>query len=95
MPGNALSQGQIVALAMMAAGCLGLLVLGVWHARDLKAMVATRTRSVLVGALLVTAGLALLLMRRIDPAALSRVLAGVTAALLAASRASSQRKELR
>ena len=95
MPGNALSQGQIVALAMMAAGCLGLLVFGVWHARDLKAMVATRTRSVLVGALLVTAGLALLLMRRIDPAALSRVLAGVTAALLAASRASSQRKELR
>ena len=58
-------------------------------------MAATRTRSVLVGALLITAGLALLLVRRLDPAALSRVLAGVTAALLAASPAASQWKELR
>jgi ABC-type thiamin/hydroxymethylpyrimidine transport system permease subunit len=95
MPGNALSQGQIVALAMMAAGCLGLLVLAVWHARDLKAMAATRIRPVLVGALLLSAGLALLLVRRLDPAVLSRVLAGVTAALLAASPAPSQWKELR
>ena len=95
MPGNALSQGQIVALTMMAAGCLCLLVLGVWHARDLRAMAATHTRSVLVGALLVTAGLALLLVRRLDSAALSRVLACVTAALLAASPADSQWKELR
>ena len=78
MPGNALSQGQIVALAMMAAGCLGLLVLGVRHRRHLKAMATTRIRSVLVGALLVIAGLALLLVRRLGPAALSRVLAGVT-----------------
>ena len=94
MPGNALSQGQIVALAMMAAGCLGLLVFGVCHAGDLKAMVATRTRSVLVGALLITAGMALLLVRRLDPAALSRVLAGVSATLLTTNPAPALRKEL-
>ena len=94
MPGNALSQGQIVALAMMAAGCLGLLVLGVWQARDLKAMAATRTRSVLVGALLINAGMALLLVRRLDPAALSRVVAGVSATLLTTNPSHTLRKEL-
>lgn len=86
MTGNALSQGQIVSLAMIVAGSAGLLVIGAWHARAVRAMAATRTRSALVGASLITAGLALLFVRRLDPAALSRVFAGATAALLTAER---------
>ena len=60
----------------MAAAGVALLVLALaLEAQSRPGSVRTRTRSVLVGALLMTAGLALLLVRRLDPAALSRVLA--------------------
>ena len=87
-----MSQGQAVALLMASAG-VALLVLALALAgRSRLASVATRLRSVLVGALLLTAGLALLLVRRLDPAALSRVLANVTAAVVAASVAGRERR---
>ena len=74
-PGMVVDQGQAVALTMAAAG-LALLVLGLaLESRSQIGAVRTRMRSALVGALLMTAGLALLLVRRLDPAALSRVLA--------------------
>jgi hypothetical protein len=99
MPGHDLAQGQLVALAMFTAGCLGLLAVAVRHARAVSAVAVTRVRSVLVGALMVTAGLALLLVRRLDPAALDRVvvdLAAVMPAALPAIRPVSARwKELR
>ena len=82
MPTNALAQGQIVSLMIIVVGSLGLLVIGAWHRRALRAMAAVPTRSALVGALLVTAGVALLAVRRLDPAALSRVLANLTAVLV-------------
>ena len=81
MPGPVpiVSQGQTVALLMAAAGVALLVLALALEAQSRSGRVRTRTRSALVGALLITAGLALLLVRRIDPAALSRVLA-VTAA---------------
>ena len=94
MPGSdpALSQGQTVALIMAAAGVALLLLALALEARPRPGRVRTRTRSALVGALLMTAGLALLLVRRLDPAALSRVLANVTAAVFAAAVAEQERR---
>ena len=85
MPGPVpvVSQGQIVALIMAAAGVALLVVALALEAQSRPGRVRMHTRSALIGALLMTAGLALLLVRRLDPAALSRVLA-VTAAVLAA-----------
>lgn len=95
MPGPDLGQGQIVALAMFTAGCV-LLMVAAWRARHLRATVLARVRSVLAGALMITAGLALLAVRRLDPAALSRVVTDLqTAALLAAHPAHARWKELR
>ena len=89
MPGSgpAMSQGQIVALLMASAGVALLVLALALQGRSRLASVATRLRSVLVGALLLTAGLALLLVRRLDQAALSRVLANMTAAAVAATMA--------
>jgi hypothetical protein len=85
MPSPALSQGQTVALVIAAAG-IALLVLALaLEGRSRRDAVRTRTRSALVGALLTTAGLALLLVRRLDSAALSGVLADLTAALVASA----------
>ena len=84
-PGPAVSQGQTVALLMAAAGVALLVLALALEAQSRPGRVRTRTRSALVGALLMTAGLALLLVRRLDPAALSRVLANVTAAMFAAA----------
>jgi hypothetical protein len=87
-----MSQGQTVALLMASAG-LALLVLALaLQGQSRLESVRTRTRSVLVGALLLTAGLALLLVRRLDPAALSRVLANVMAAVVAAAVAGRERR---
>lgn len=85
MPGSgpALGQGQTIALLLATAGFALLLFALALERRSRPGRVRTRTRSVLVGALLLAAGLALLLVRRLDPAALSRVLAGVAAALSA------------
>ena len=87
MPGAmpVLGEGQAVALLIAAAGTALLLLALTLKSRRRPGTVGTRTRSALVGALLITAGLALLLVRRLDPAVLSRVLAGVTAALVAAA----------
>ena len=88
MPGSSpvLGQGQTVALLIAGAGVALLLLALALEARSRPASARTRTRSALVGALLVIAGLALMLVRRIDPAALSRVLA-VMAALMPAAAA--------
>ena len=87
MPGTSpvLGRDHTVALLIAAAGVALLLFALAREGRSRPGTVRTPTRSVLVGALLMTAGLALLLVRRLDPAALSRVLAGVTAALVAAA----------
>ena len=89
MPGSGpvISQGQSVALLMAAAGVALLLLALALQGRPRLAGVSTRIQSALVGALLMTAGLALLLVRRLDQAALSRVLANVTAAAVAATMA--------
>ena len=94
MPGSGLvmSQCQIVALLMAAAGVALLVLALALQGRSRLASVATRLRSVLVGALMMTAGLALLLVRRLDPAALSRVLANVMAAVVAAAVAGRERR---
>lgn len=83
MPGD-LGPGQTVALTMFAAGCLGLSVVAAWYALRLRAAAVIRLRSVLAGALMIIAGLALLLVRRLDPAALARVVADLAAAMPAA-----------
>ena len=82
-----MSQGQAVALLMASAGVALLVIALALQGRSRPERVTTRTRSALVGALLMTAGLALLLVQRLDPAALSRVLANVTAAVVAATMA--------
>lgn len=81
------SQGQTVALFIATAG-LALLVLalaGEGSSRLGRHVLRRRARSALVGALLLTAGLALLLVQRLDQAALPRVPATVTAAVAAAA----------
>jgi uncharacterized membrane protein len=78
-PGTGIGQGQTVALLIVAAG-LTLLLLALARETQSLRRVRTRLRSALVGALLVTAALALLLVRRLDPPALSRVLAATATA---------------
>ena len=70
-----MSQGQAVALLMAVAGVALLVLALAGQGRSRLEGVTTRSRSFLVGALLLAAGLALLLVRRLDQAALSRVLA--------------------
>ena len=83
-----MSQGQAVALFMVSAGFALLVIALAVQGRSRPERVTTRTRVALVGALLMTAGLALLLVRRLDQAALSRVLANVEeAAVVAATMA--------
>lgn len=84
-----LNQGQTVSLFMIVIGLsLPVIVIALpWEARSRLRSVRTRTRSVLARVLLITAGLALLLVRRLDPDALSRVLTTTTRALLAAAAA--------
>jgi hypothetical protein len=91
-PDAAVSQGQLVALFLAAAGVALLLLALALEARPRPGYVRTRARSALVGALLLTAGLALLLVRRLDPVALSRVRANVTAAVAAAVAAQEGRR---
>jgi hypothetical protein len=84
--------GEIVSGLMMATG-VALLVMAL--AREAPARVASvkakvlfaleGVRTALVDALLMAAGLALLLVQRLDPQALSRVLAGVKAAMWSAA----------
>ena len=92
MPGPAPvgSQGQLVALVVAVAGVVLVLALAL-EAHSRPGRVTSRARSALVGLLLMTAGLALLLVRRLDPAALLRVLA-VTAAVFAAVAAEHERR---
>lgn len=87
MPGPdaaAVSQGQTVALVMAAAGVAFLVVALALEALARPGRAGTRTRSALAGLLLMAAGLALVLVRRLDPAALSRVLDMAAAAFAAA-----------
>ena len=87
-----MSQGQTVALLMASAGVALLVLVLALQSRSRLEGVRTRTRSALVGALLMGAGLALLLVQRLDQAALSRVLANVTAAVVAAAVAGRERR---
>ena len=93
-----MSQGQIVSGFMLAAG-VALLVLGLvreapsWAVR-VKARVRSAlagVRSALVGGLMMAAGLALLLVHRLDPTALPRALANVKAAMRSAIAEGSRR----
>ena len=86
-----MSHGQIISGFMLAAG-VALLVLGLvreapYWAASVNARVRSalaRVRSALVGALMMTAGLALLLVQRLDTTALPRALARVKAAMWSA-----------
>ena len=82
-PGPVVAQGQLVALVMAAAGVALLVLALAFEAQHRLERVRSRVQSTLVGLLLMTAGLALLLVRRLDPAALSRLLA-MTAEVFAA-----------
>lgn len=95
MSAHDVAPGQLVALTMFATGCLTLLAVAVWHVRAVRATAATGVRTVLAGALMITAGLALLLARRLDPAALAQVVADLAAALPATSPVPAWWKELR
>ena len=85
---------------LMAAAGVALLVLALMReapsraarvkARARSALI--RVRSVVVGALLMTAGLALLLVHRLDKTALPRVLADVKAAMWSATFAQRSRR---
>jgi hypothetical protein len=80
-----MSQGQVVSLLMLAAG-VALLALGLLlELRARAARVRARVRCTLVGALMLAAGLALVLVHRLDRDALPRVLTGVQAAVWSAA----------
>ena len=89
----------MIAELMVAAG-VALLVLALvreapTRAANLKARVRAalvRVRSILVGALLMAAGLSLLLVQRLDREALPRVLADVKAAMWSATVAQRSRR---
>ena len=90
--GRSMSQGQIVSGLIAAAG-VALLVLALVRAAPSRvASVKARVRSTLVDALMMAAGLALLLVQRLDPTALPRVLAGVKAAMRSAIVAQRSRR---
>ena len=78
-----MSQGQIISGLMTAAG-LALLVLALMRETRRVARVEAELRCAVVEALMMTAGLALLLVQRLDPMALPRVLARVRAAMWSA-----------
>ena len=93
-----MTQGQIVAGLMEAAGVALLLLALMREARVGPAHVKPRlwsslvgVRPALVGALMVAAGLALLLVQWLDREALPRVLAGVKAAVWSAADAKRSR----
>ena len=93
-----MSHGQIISGLMAAAG-IALLILALIHEAPTRAAtVKARMRSALggvrsglVGALMMAAGLALLLVQRLDREALPRVLAGVKAAMWSAADAKRSR----
>ena len=78
-----MSQGQIISGLMTAAGA-ALLVLALMRETHRVAKVKAELRCAVVEALMMTAGLALLLVQRLDPTALPRVLARVKAAMWSA-----------
>ena len=89
---GAMSHGQMVSGLMAAAGgaLLALVLLG--EAPSRMAKVKARVRAVVVGALMMAAGLALLLVHRLDPTALPRALAGLKAAMWSAIVAERSRR---
>ena len=87
-----MSQGQIVSGLIAAAGVALLVFALVRAAPSRVASVKAEVRSTLVDALMMAAGLALLLVQRLDPEALPRVLAGVKAAMWSAIVAERSRR---
>jgi hypothetical protein len=79
-----MSQGQIISALIAAAGATLLVLAVALEAPPRVASVKATARAAVIDALLVTAGLALLLVQRLDPTALPRVLARVKAALWSA-----------
>ena len=95
----AMSRGQIISGLIAAAGIALLLLTLVREAPSRLARVKARVRSalvrvrsVLVGVLMMAAGLALLLVQRLDREALPRVLANVKAAMWSAIVAERSRR---
>ena len=87
-----MSQGQIISGLMTAAG-VALLVLALMRETPHRvARVEAELRCAVVEALMMTAGLALLLVQRLDPTALPRVLARVKAAMWSAIVAERSRR---
>jgi hypothetical protein len=87
-----MTQGQLLS-GLLAVGGLTLLVIIVAvEAPPLVARVTARVRAAVVDALMMAAGLALLLVQRLDPTALPRVLAGVKAAMWSAIAAERSRR---
>ena len=87
-----MSQGQIVSGLIAAAGGALLVLALVRVAPSRVASVNAQVRSALVDALMMAAGLALLLVHRLDRTALPRVLAGVKAAMWSAIVAERSRR---
>ena len=87
-----MTQGQIISGLIVASGVTLLLLVLARDAPSWVAMVKTRMRATLVEALMMTAGLALLLVQRLDPQALPRVLARVRAAMWSAIVAERSRR---
>ena len=86
-----MSQGQIISGLMTAAG-VALLVLALMRETPRVARVEANLRRAVVEALMMTAGLALLLVQRLDPTALAGVLARVKAAMWSAIVAERSRR---
>ena len=94
-----MSHGQIISGLIAAAGVALLMLALIREAPTRAASVKTRVgsplggvRSALAGALMMAAGLALLLVQRLDREALPRVLAGVRAAAWSAATATRRRR---
>ena len=86
-----MTSGQIVSALIASAG-VALLVLALMRETHRVARVKAELRCAVVEALMMTAGLALLLVQRLDPTALPRVLARVKAAMWSAIVAERSRR---
>ena len=87
-----MTQGQIVAGLIAAAGIALLVVALIREPPSRAVTVKARARSAFIGALMMAAGLTLLLVQRLDQDALPRVLAGVKAVMWSAAAAPRSRR---
>ena len=87
-----MTQGQILSGLLAVGGFTLLVIIVAVKAPPLVARVTAKVRAAAVDALMMAAGLALLLVQRLDPTALPRVLADVKAAMWSAIAAERSRR---